>query len=969
MIRLVNILLFILLSFNINGQEINSKEKALLDSLGRLYYARAGLVYGQDIDSGFIYIDSALFYFDKSQSWDLIVDGLVAKSSLYNYSGDYFHFDSTISLAYQYANQHLEEDTSSFVSVINSLGKNHLDMGNYDLAIKYFQKVLLADQKSGHKLNLASVQNNLGDTYLRKGDYLEALNFYEAAWRNRFEVHQNDWRVAKTKRSIAATYQQMNDLSAAHENYEAAKDMLMNLLNTKKLKSADFVLKELTITHLCLGELALEKRDWENARLHVMEAEKYGKDIYISDQGRGIDILGEINLQQGNLKKALDYCFQSLQLADKEFSTFEKHPIKAQKIYKIASLYAQAKNWDKALEYYLSAIELVTHDFNVELVQENPLPYQVYSSLVALNAMKGKADCFVQFYEKSNDLSDLKIAYKTYQASLQLIPTLRKSFRQEGSKELLSQRVLPLFENAIELAVLLFEKTKHSKYLHDAFKFVEGSKAIILLESMNENNAKRKSGIPDELIEEELKLSLAISYFEKLKNEEKQKVQSNPKFIENFNQKLFDLNIEYRSLIESFENNYPLYKKIKDKTKLVQVTELQGFLANSTKVIVEYFVGDKQIYIFSISANDFEVSHFEKDQLFENSIIELQNIIKQPPSNQDESDAYQKFVKNGHYLYQKLFNSSILRDKESLIIIPDDILGLLPFEILQTKLPSDSIPSYHLNNLSYLFEEFDISYNYSSTLLSQQAALNRSKSKFSFVGFAPTFREIRVNEVNRNCSGDNLYNLKNSEAEITKIQGIWGGKIFLNEDANTTSFKAYAPQSDIIHLATHACIDQNNHQFNKIFFTDDYLSNNDLYNFFSESRLAVLSACYTGSGRIVKGEGVMSLSRGFIHAGCPSVLMSLWSVDDGSTAKIMESFYQNLKQGQTKNNSLRLAKEEYLKDAKKAFQHPFYWAAFVQFGDARPLCENQPFEFNGLMMLGIFLFFALLIYIFKKNIF
>lgn len=967
MIRLVNILLFILLSFNTNGQEIKSKEQILLDSIGQIHYDKASLVFSRDIDSGFIFIDSALFYFQKSQSWDKIVEGLVGKSSLYNYSGDFFRFDSTLRLAHQFASRHLKEDTPSFAGVNNSLGKNQMDIGNYNLAIEYLQKVLIADQKSGHKLNIASVQNNLGNAYFRKGDYLEALNFYEAAWRNRYEVTKNDWRVAKTIRSIAATYQQMNNLSAARKNYETAKDMLMNLLNTRGLKSADFVLRELATTHLCLGELALENRDWENARFNVIEAEKYSKDLYIADKGRGIDILGEINIQQGNLKKALDYCFQSLELANKEFSTFEKHPIKAQKTYKIASLYAKLENWEKALEYYLLTLALVTHDFDVKALDQNPLPYQVYSNLIALNAMKGKADCFIQLYKKSNDLSDLEIAYQTYQASLQLIPTLRKSFKQEGSKELLSQRVSPLFEAAIELAVTLFETTNHSKYLHDAFQFVEGSKAIILLESMNESNAIRQSGIPEELIKKELELSLQISYFEKLKNEEKQKVQPKQEFIKKIDQKLFDLNIEHQALNESFESNYPIYKKIKNKTKLVQVTDLQKFLEKSPQVIVEYFVGEKRVYIFSISAEDFTISHFEKDQLFQKSMVDLQKIINTPPSNQHELKAYQEFVQNGQYLFHKLLNPSILEGKKSIIIVPDDILGLLPFEILMTKPPRDSLPSYHLTNLSYLFEEIEISYSYSATLLSQQSENNISKSEFSFIGFAPTFKNIQKNEVERTCSENELFNLKNSAAEVTQIQKIWGGEVFLDEAADVATFKELAPKSDIIHLATHACIDQNDHQFNKIFFTDDYLSNNDLYNFFSESRLTVLSACNTGAGQLVKGEGVMSLSRGFIHAGSPSVLMSLWSVDDGSTAKIMESFYQNMKEGEAKDKSLKWAKKEYVENAKKAFQHPYYWAAFVQYGDARPLCENQVSVLNILSMIGVFSCLILLRYVFRKN--
>ena len=119
---------------------------------------------------------------------------------------------------------------------------------------------------------------------------------------------------------------------------------------------------------------------------------------------------------------------------------------------------------------------------------------------------------------------------------------------------------------------------------------------------------------------------------------------------------------------------------------------------------------------------------------------------------------------------------------------------------------------------------------------------------------------------------------------------------------------------------------------------------------------AVYSACNTDSGKLVKGEGIMSLSRGFIHAGCPSVVMSLWSVNDGSTSDIMKRFYQNLSKGKSKDSALKQAKLDYLNSSKKAFQHPFYWAAFVQFGDTSELRGNAFFSLKKLAIGGVLLF-------------
>ncbi len=111
-----------------------------------------------------------------------------------------------------------------------------------------------------------------------------------------------------------------------------------------------------------------------------------------------------------------------------------------------------------------------------------------------------------------------------------------------------------------------------------------------------------------------------------------------------------------------------------------------------------------------------------------------------------------------------------------------------------------------------------------------------------------------------------------------------------------------------------------------------------------KANLAVLSACNTGSGKLSRGEGIMSLARGFMYAGCPSVITSLWSVDDKSTAVIMKHFYEGLSKGLSKDDALRASKLSYLKNADEIKSNPFYWAGFVLIGnpDAIHLKQGEP---------------------------
>jgi CHAT domain-containing protein len=124
-------------------------------------------------------------------------------------------------------------------------------------------------------------------------------------------------------------------------------------------------------------------------------------------------------------------------------------------------------------------------------------------------------------------------------------------------------------------------------------------------------------------------------------------------------------------------------------------------------------------------------------------------------------------------------------------------------------------------------------------------------------------------------------------------------------------------------------------------FEDGFLNTYEIYNMKYNARLAVLSSCKTGYGKIQKGEGVMSLARGFMYAGCPSIVMTLWEVSDRSGAKLMKDFYKSLKKGKNKTVSLREAKLEFLRKADQLKAHPFFWSTYVAIGDSSSLYPSH----------------------------
>jgi CHAT domain-containing protein len=213
--------------------------------------------------------------------------------------------------------------------------------------------------------------------------------------------------------------------------------------------------------------------------------------------------------------------------------------------------------------------------------------------------------------------------------------------------------------------------------------------------------------------------------------------------------------------------------------------------------------------------------------------------------------------------------------------------------------------------------------------------------------------------------------LVNAQEEVSNVINIFHGDIFNNEKATESNFKLNSEGYDVLHLAMHTIIDDEDPMYSKMVFSmgndstnDGYLNTFEIYNLNLKAQLAVLSACNTGSGKIRNGEGIMSLARGFIYAGVPSIVMTLWEVDDKSGADIMTNFYSYLKDGQAKDKALQNAKLEYLSTASQLRAHPYFWSAYVNVGNSNPLRKSHKYE---LVIYASILFLAIFAFIFYRR--
>jgi CHAT domain-containing protein len=151
----------------------------------------------------------------------------------------------------------------------------------------------------------------------------------------------------------------------------------------------------------------------------------------------------------------------------------------------------------------------------------------------------------------------------------------------------------------------------------------------------------------------------------------------------------------------------------------------------------------------------------------------------------------------------------------------------------------------------------------------------------------------------------------------------------LGVEANLSTLTSQAPNANVIHLACHGQFRPDNPLFSALRLSDSWLTVRDTYKLdLQQCGLVVLSACETGVGALAPGDDLVGLARGFISAGAPSLIVSLWMVDDEVTAQLMRTFYKRLLAGESPATALRFAQ---LRLSEK-YPHPFFWSPFVLVG-------------------------------------
>lgn len=484
---------------------------------------------------------------------------------------------------------------------------------------------------------------------------------------------------------------------------------------------------------------------------------------------------------------------------------------------------------------------------------------------------------------------------------------------------------------------------KHDAKL--AFAVSERSRAIGLEKQLVELAAKKNAGIPVDILKREDSLKKEIlSCQEKLDKSHslsENEIKNTERLVSEYIEKLDEL-------IINMKDDYPFFYN--PETKNIQ--EIRKSLLNDSTSLIEYYLETnkngkiEKIFIIRIDSESIDTAFI--DATICNKIDSLINDFYLLTSHRDSlsnENNSKYFCDISHQLYQILIQSVEKKNplKNNVYFIPQGKLNLISFDALIKTKTSDE----DLYNPDYFIKHHTSSYGYSATILEQNSRFNPTATAHkNFLGIAP---------INFNHKS----NLPNSKQEIESYIEIFGNDsirtLFYNNASKINFEKHYKNTSyDIIHLATHA---EANNSMTRIIFQDTFMNLEELYSTNIQAKLVILSACETGIGKYHAGEGVMSLARGFMYAGSPSTISSLWNVNDAAAQEIMISFYQNLNDGQRKDKALHNAKIKYLNTHNSV--SPFIWASLIHIGNNQPLYPNDDywilfFIFSALTAWGLY---------------
>lgn len=813
-------------------------------------------------------------------------------------------------------------DTLFFASNL-FLGESYYRVSKADSSIFFLKNAEKLLAKKNSKLEASRLFNSLGVIYYESGNYIQSINYFNQA---------RDLSIGDKKFAEFDEY-------LKYAEYSFLNNIASSLMGLSQLDSALKIYQEIHSFGINddralsqISEVYLEKSEPDSALnyLNLISSEQIKKSISFKNQ------LAEAYFLKKDFKKSHEILNELI----KENPKVNGNNFQLGNTYRLLGKIAfEEGKFEDALSFFHQSIIEMDGVFDDENVLSNPSEFSLgFATFQFFESVSRKANSLMELYLQTKEEKYKNASIKTFQTAFEIAYQIANYYDNDEARIFLADYALKAYENAIKYLYTLYKQSGNNEYLVLLFEWVEKNKATSLDLSLKEKIVKRNLELPADLLQKERDLQFSISRLQ-----QKIAATNDLVLLEQYQSELRSNRLALSRLIDQF-NEIPEYMQAKLTEEDFELESFQNEILDRNSALISFFETDEAIFLFLLDSKDLRVDKIGKTDELINNLKDFKKNLK----NYQSGIRYQK-GNLGLKLYQLLFlHPELDLDKYSnLIIIPHGGLMDLPFAALESE------------GGEYLVQQFTISYQYSIDFLTQN---NNSKySNGEKIAFAPFANDSWFD------SDVSLAQLPSSQVEINAVTK----NNFSDKMATKELFLEIAPNSEILHLATHALADPKDpsHSFIAFYPGDNSsrLFTHEIYNLSLENTsLVFLSACETNSGLISQSEGVLSISRAFSFAGCPNIITTLWKAEDVATAYLSAKFYHHLEEGNGYAAALRTAQLDLLNDPKMSqFHHPSFWSHLIFIGN-----NESPKNWRSIIFIGFFILLGgilAIIYFKQKN--
>lgn len=936
-----------------------------LFNVGAIYYRQ-----GIDYEKSFSYLEESqrIFRELKDRGSLAIVFHYIGKvaSSLGRYERALSSFNESIKI-----NRELN-DQQAVAANLNLIGNVYSSLGQYDKPLKHYQEALEINKKLNNQQEIAITLRNIGDAYCDLVEHDKALAYYQNAL-NIQKKHNFRFDMAVTLTNTGAFYKDLNQYDKALSYYEGS------LKISRELDSSAMIATNLNNTGNVYASLGRS----DAALSYYHQALSIEKQLNRPHKmAITLNNIGMEHFRLGRYEQALHYLNEALRI---ERKLNNPHNI-ADRLNNIGAVYLRQKRYKEAETIFLErkglekrvAPNRLIHP-GLETVYILTKKYDMALDLLTMPYRKPtwrstpnySMEYFIHYGHALKGKGLLKESVSMLLKAVSISEEMRQKVGEKESffagggyvSRLMPHRLLVsvLSERAMRGEVIDEEFKPYGKdFASAALYFAELTKARTLLESMA--GAARKHDEPEVPSEIKIKEDSILKQLSEIEDNWETAYKKGEAVFNRLLKRKEGLDKELNSLISEIRTKYPGYAAI----KYPKPTPAGELALKENEVLIEFALTGDEGYVFVIRKGG--VSRIHRINIHREALEEKIKAFMEPLNTGKPSEFS---IKASKELYEILLFQALkdIKDTEKLIIVPDGILGLLPFEALAIKGGKDYKDSL------YIGDKWTITYSQSATALALTRLLKPSEAKKPLFALGnPVYdksdpryiaykkgasQQITAKDVKQYAyrgitvlpKGEREWeeviysSLPETEDEVREIARLFGVKpempeVLLNISANETNFRnTFLKDYRYIHLATHADLPGKVQGIKEPFIIlgqvenrgkdDGFLTLSEVLELKFDADMVVLSACSTGKGKMMEGEGVANFARAFQHAGAKSVLVSLWEVASEPAVEYMKAFYGHLKAGKSRAEALRLARNA----IKAKYSNPFYWAVFILHGE------------------------------------